>query len=315
MKKRFILGLDVGGTRCKIGLVDISAGAIKRSDVFPTDKYDVKSFFSTIYEKCCQINKSSENSAEGMGIGVLTYVFADGKLDSTWGYVPFLDYLHLAHRMKELTGLPCRICNDAEAVARAEAIYGAGCDYSRVLTLTLGTGIGVGFMVDGKSQNNGAAIHLAGHIKVRNGGEHSGCLDNPPCYCAVSGCFESSCSGTSLTRLIKYQFGNDNAPDNKTIFEMAKSGDPKALYCVDWFLDVLVCALNQYIYIFCPDVIVLGGGLSNFLKPWIKRINSGLQAHVYSTQHTKVLLARLKEKGGILGAAALFTENKAASKL
>lgn len=306
MKKRFVIGMDIGGTRCKIGLVSLSTGEITRLEVFPTENNDANVFFSRVHEKCGEIKKNFERSIEGIGVGVLTYVFADGKLDTTWGYVPFLDYLPLARRMKELSGFPCLVCNDAEAVARAEAIYGAGRGSRRVLTLTLGTGIGVGFIVDGRSQNSEAAIHLAGHIKVRNGGEFSNHLDNPPCYCSVSGCLESSCSGNSVAKLAEYYFGKNNTPDNKMIFELAKSGDSKALLCVRWFLDILVRALNQYVYIFCPDIIVLGGGLSNSLSPWLDELNAGLKAQVYSNQNTKVALAELKEKGGVLGAATLF---------
>ena len=320
MNKHFVIGLDIGGTRCKAGLVDISSGEVLQSEVFPTEKDDEDLFFQKLREKCSNIANYAESPIEGIGVGVLTYVFADGSVDSTGGYVPFLDFLPLARRIKELTGYRCLICNDAEAAAQAEALYGAGRGCSRVLTLTLGTGIGVGFTVDGKSQNKEAAIHLAGHIKVRNGGELSNCLDDPPCYCAVSGCFESSCSGSSFSRLAGYYFGKNDSTVSadrtdlsslmagEMIFKMAKSGDERALVCIRWFLDKLICALNQYVYIFCPDIIVLGGGLSNSLGPWFNELNMGLKAMVYANQRIKVVPATLKEEGGILGAASLFVK-------
>ena len=68
-----------------------------------------------------------------------------------------------------------------------------------------------------------------------------------------------------------------------------------------------MCALNQYVYIFCPDIIILGGGLSNSLEFWLNEINSGLKAKVYSNQKVRLALSELKEEAGILGAATLFT--------
>ena len=172
-----------------------------------------------------------------------------------------------------------------------------------MLTLTLGTGIGVGLCEDGRPFGNEPFIHLAGHVKVRTGGEYD-CLDSEPCYCGMEGCFESTCSGTSLEKFVHDRLGPEVG--NKELFARAATGEEAACEIVDWYLDMLCRALNQYVYLYCPDIIIIGGGVAKGLAPYEARLQDALVAEVYEGQRTEIRITQLKEDSGILGAASLF---------
>ena len=140
-------------------------------------------------------------------------------------------------------------------------------------------------------------------MKVRTGGEYP-CLDAEPCYCGMQGCFESTCSGTSLQVFVHDRLGADVS--NRELFERAAAGDPAAAEIVEWYLDMLARALNQYVYLYCPDVIVIGGGVAKGLGRYSDKLNALLVAEVYEGQRTVIKVTDLKEDSGILGAASLF---------
>ncbi|MDL2229053.1 ROK family protein, partial [Treponema sp. OttesenSCG-928-L16] len=139
---------------------------------------------------------------------------------------------------------------------------------------------------------------------VRESGIFDSVLDT--CYCAVQGCLESTCSGTALAVLTKHIFGKETKLSNQELFEQANAGNAKAELCTDFFLTMLIRALNQFVYLFCPDIIVIGGGVANSLKPALPRLNEELLAKVYTKHKVAVRISALKEDAGIIGAAAQF---------
>lgn len=161
----------------------------------------------------------------------------------------------LATKLSDVLGKPVRIDNDAHVICLAEAVAGSGRGFSRILTITLGTGIDIVICEGSKPLGSEPFFHLAGHLKVREGTEYPW-LDATPCYCGISGCAESTCSGTALARHVRHELGE--GADVKGMFEMASRGDSKAKDVVDWYITYLLRALNQYVYVYCPDVIVLG---------------------------------------------------------
>ena len=97
------------------------------------------------------------------------------------------------------------------------------------------------------------------------------------------------------------------AVTNAEMFRRAAEGDAAALSCAQWYVKMLSRALNQYIYLYCPDIIVLGGGVSKGLGPWLEPLRASLTASVYTGQRTQLALSQLAEDAGILGAAFLFS--------
>lgn len=305
--KRLVAGIDIGGTRVKLGIVDLDRGASSRVRVFDTNKDSEKAFLDDISKALNQSLEEENLTKEdllGAGVSIGSYVFKDGSIDGMSSFVPFMvEGWPLTQRIGEALDLPVRADNDARLIGLAESSFGGGKGYSRTLTMTIGTGIGMGICIDGKPLGDEAFFHLAGHIKVRTG-EDISCLDKNPCYCGLRGCFESTCSGTSLEKYLHYKFGENIT--NKEFFDLAEKGDEKACKCLEWYLNLLAEALNQYVYIYCPDIIILGGGVSRGLIPWKDEIQERLTAKVHSRQNTLISISSLMEDGGVLGAASLF---------
>ena len=298
-----VAGIDIGGTNVKSGIVDLATNEVLASCDFPTIRDSEQAFLESLAAAVAQLSAQAD-APRAAGISIGSYVFSDGSIDGMSSFVPFLTHGYpLAERIGGALGLPVRVDNDARLICLAEARDGAGQGFSRVLTLTLGTGIGVGLCEDGRPFGGEPFIHLAGHVKVRTGGEYP-CLDAEPCYCGMEGCFESTCSGTSLQVYVHDRLGADVS--NKEMFERAAEGDPAAAEIADWFLDMLARALNQYVYLYCPDVIVIGGGVAKGLERYESDLNDCLVAEVYEGQRTVVKITDLKEESGILGAASLF---------
>ena len=298
-----VAGIDIGGTNVKAGIVDLATNEVLASCDFPTEHDSEQAFLDGLARAVEELSAQA-GTPRAAGISIGSYVFADGSIDGMSSFVPFLTHGYpLAEKLADALGLPVRVDNDARLICLAEARDGAGRGFSRVLTLTLGTGVGVGLCEDGHPFGGEPFIHLAGHVKVRTGGEYP-CLDDEPCYCGMQGCFESTCSGTSLQAYVHDRLGADVS--NRELFERAAANDPAAAEIVEWYLDMLARALNQYVYLYCPDVIVIGGGVAKGLEPYEDVINELLVAEVYEGQRTVVRITDLKEDSGILGAASLF---------
>ena len=304
---RLIAGIDIGGTRVKLGIVDLETGKVSKAIVFNTCRDSEEAFLQSVSNALDQCQKEQGLKKEellGAGVSIGSYVFTDGSIDGMSSFVPFMvEGYPLAQRMEAALQLPVRADNDARLIGLAESRYGAGKDYGRTLTITLGTGVGVGICVDGKPLGDEAFFHLAGHVKVRTGGDIP-CLDKEPCYCGLAGCFESTCSGSSLEKYLRSVWKADMT--NEKFFELAKKGDSEALRHLKWYLGLLADALNQYVYFYCPDVIILGGGVSKGLIPWQDEIAGSIVAKVHYRQKIVLSISSLMEDSGVLGAASLF---------
>ena len=147
--KRLVTGIDIGGTSTKIGLVDLSAGAVIKFIIEPTEKKSSRSFeenMERVIDSLISIANREREMITGIGFGVSGFVWPNGKVDSTYGFIPFMEDYPLAEIMQSRFLLPCKIDNDARTVALGEALYGQGKGHKRVLMLTLGTGLGIGFI-------------------------------------------------------------------------------------------------------------------------------------------------------------------------
>ena len=197
--------------------------------------------------------------------------------------------------------LPCRIDNDARVVALGEQRYGAARGKRRAIALTLGTGVGFGMVVDGRFTSANPVEHMAGHVTVRDSGER--------CYCGRFGCLETLASATGLVRAMEKKdlFGRGKKPwSPEAIFAAQDAGDALAGEVVDQFLSDLAAGLDNYLFLYAPDVIVLGGGLTNGLTPHLGTLRDQISAAPFKSYRVEIVLSELKERSGILGSAALF---------
>ena len=299
------IGVDIGGTRTKTGLVDIGSGQVLDLCVEPTETRDAHRFEQSLGRAIEHVKAKAgihDTDVRGIGIGVSSFVFADGRVDSTYGFMPFLDDYPLADRIAQTYNLPCRVENDARLVALGEALYGAGRGYERVLVLTLGTGLGVGLVIDGKLDGQLPYAHMAGHITVTQ--------NDYPCYCGKTGCLESLVSATGLvaaaTRSGWQPAGPNAAVTAETIFRAGETADAQALELVTHLVGHLKTGIDNYTNLFAPDRIVLGGGVAKGLATYLPFLNHSKQVGPYQRYSRSLALSELAEKAGVLGSAALF---------
>lgn len=161
--------------------------------VSPTEKYNETQFRSQLtsaIQEHISFAKQLALAVSGIGIGVSSFVAVGGVVDSTYGFLTFMEDYPLASILEKEFKLACKVDNDARVIALGEAIYGRGKGFERVLVLTLGTGLGVGFVSDGKFESPLSYAHMAGHITITN--------TDHRCYCGKTGCLESLVSSSGI---------------------------------------------------------------------------------------------------------------------
>jgi glucokinase len=303
--KKFAIGIDIGGTRTKIGLVDLEAGEVIETLIFPTETHNARRFEQGIGDAIQDLKvKADEMDVHvlGVGIGVSSFVFEDGTVDSTYGFMEFMEDYPLATIIEKQHNLSCRIDNDARLVALGEALYGEGRGFERVLVLTLGTGLGIGFVVNQQLHGKLPYGHMGGHMTITT--------NDIPCYCGKTGCFESLVSASGIIEAAKrgnWQEKNRELPFNvESIFKSAEAGNTLSVRIMDDFIFHLKTGIGNYINLYAPDKIILGGGVAKGLKPYLPRLQEDLLLGPYKRYETSIILSKLEEQAGILGSAALF---------
>lgn len=298
---RYALGMDIGGTRTKIGLVNLKEGTVLKKIIYPTEKSEGDFLAAALYHGNKCVESVDLKDILGIGVAASGYVHREGgEIDSgNSGFIPFFPGYPLGEKLGGHLGMPCKVENDAAAGCLGEALYGAGDGYKRVLMLTLGTGVGIGFIRNGIIDEESALLHMAGHVKVsqeKEEGEH--------CYCGIGGCLESLCSGTALSRRAGLKYKENVSCEQ--IFKRAEEKDLVAQELIEEYLCMLATGLNQYIYFFAPDIIVLGGGVAHALGKYLEDLRNKVTARIHSRYHVDIVLSKLKEEAGILGGACLL---------
>lgn len=281
-------GIDVGGTTVKLGL--FSDETLLEKWEIPTDTAD--SGRNIIPD----IVRSLPGEAAGAAIGVPGAVLADGTVNRCvnlgWGICRPGD------EFTALTGIPCRMCNDANAAALGEQWLGGGAGFDSILMVTLGTGVGGGLVMGGGliAGAHGAGGEI-GHIIVEP--------DEPePCSCGNHGCLEHYCSATGITRLgHRAGLGERSAKD---IFAMAAAGDRTALAVVDTACDYLGRGIAAACTTFDPAAVVLGGGVARAGEFLRIRVEKAFRKYAFhACRGAAITLATLGNDAGIYGTARL----------
>jgi len=238
-------------------------------------------------------NLALENPAVGLG--------APGFVDPKTGAVGSSNLRPLSFKpfqddLQKRLGMPVRVVNDANCFALSEALHGAGKGYGMVLGIILGTGMGGGLVLDGKlwSGSQGIAGEW-GHATVNPEG--------PACYCGRRGCQELYLSGTGIQRMYRERTGSDLGVQQ--IFEASQEGsDADAVQVMEIFLETFGQALGNLVMSLDPDVIVIGGGVSNLpilYKEGLQRVS----AQVFQgRQNIRIVQNQLGDSSGVYGAAA-----------
>jgi glucokinase len=268
-KEKVVVGIDIGGTNTVYGFVD-RTGNILADDQIITSHYDEPEVFvAALYEKmmitASRIGREVEILGFGIGapMGNINKGTIEYPADLPWkGIIP-LAYLFARH-----TSLPVIVTNDANAAAVGEMIYGGAKGMRNFVVITLGTGLGSGFVIDGKLVygHDGFAGEI-GHTSIRPG------VSNRDCGCGRKGCLETYVSAAGLKRTVlkimadrldkselrHYSFDD---LDSKKIYEAALHGDPIALEAFEHTGAMLGYKLADVVAHTNPEAIFLFGGLA-----------------------------------------------------
>ncbi len=290
------IGVDLGGTRVKMGLVQ--AGRVTREEIYPTP---VQEGYEAVLDVIAGGVRALMEDAPGIGI---VGMGVPGILDCGRGMVCYSNNFGWQDKafvedMQKRLGLEVRIANDAQCATLGEALYGAGKGYGRVAMFTIGTGVGGGFVKGGRLETDayGTMAYIFGHEVVEVGGN--------ACNCGRKGCLEAYASAPVLEKAGKDLLGPGHGA--KELFEKARQGDDAALEALEGFLDHLSAGVVNIANILRPEVIVVGGGVSASADQILPRLNEALRKEVYGYEYAPVaaVCAALGNRAGIVGASSL----------
>ncbi len=294
------IGIDLGGSKIE-GAALASSGAILDRRRVATPRHDYAATIEAIAGLVAALEKRAGTRGT-VGVGIPGAVSpASGMVknaNSTW-----LNGRPLQHDLARRLDREVRLANDANCFALSEATDGAAAGAAVVFGVILGTGTGGGLVVNGHLVVGANAIAGEwGHnpLPAPRDDERPG----PPCHCGRSGCIETFLSGPALSRA--YHALTGEHLDAVEVAARAAQGEARATDCLDQYEDRLARSLASVINLLDPDVIVLGGGLSN-----ITRLHTGVPArwaaHVFSDRvDTRLARALHGDSSGVRGAAWLF---------
>lgn len=299
----YAIGIDIGGTKTAIGLLT-DEGKLIEKQVLKTEANSApKVMIDRMAETVNQILKNNQLlTADLVGIGI----GAPGPLDVTKGQItnppnlPAWEGTPLVDMFKKHFPLTrIRMENDANAAAVAEKWVGAAQDVETFVYLTISTGIGGGLYADGRpvfgSRGNGGE---AGHIIIDSNG--------PLCTCGQRGCFEAVASGTAIAELGSKLKGQPLT--TKEVFDLYEAGDPEMTTFVNDVFEKIGMGCVTMINVFDPELIVLGGGVTNVGQPLFDGVKAYTEKFALNPagRKTPIVPSGLDQDTGVIGAAALI---------
>ena len=314
MSKKYV-GIDIGGTNLKAGVVD-ETGTLLSAAKTPLQFTTPEAFVETLAGLSRQAAEAAGIGAEeicAVGMGV------PGEVDTEHGTILYTCNIPLADLpvgalFRRYLDVPVYLENDANCALYGEIFAGAGRRWETFLLVTVGTGVGGGIVLDKKIYRgfNGAGGEI-GHFTL----VHDGVL----CTCGNHGCWESYASVTALIRqteealranpdsLMKDYLKEDGSASGRTAFDAAKAGDSAAKEVVDTYLRYVADGITSVINIFQPEVLVIGGGISREGDYLLKPVQEYVAKYVYSKdmEQTQIKIATLFNDAGIIGAALAST--------
>ncbi len=296
------IGIDIGGTTTKIGLVDIHQKLIASTVMDTEAKRPAEQVIDEVAKKTLELLDEQGIAMDqciGAGIGV------PGTIDSKKGIVRYSNNIQwenveLVKMMGQYLPIPIRIANDADCATLGEAVAGAGKECQDVIMLTLGTGVGGGIILDGKIyEGKGLGGSELGHMVIVENGE--------PCTCGRKGCLEAYASATALKRDAKRATGREMVPEE--IFAAAKAGDKALQQVVQAYIGKLGTGIINIVNIFRPQLVILGGGVAaqgeELLAPLRKEMKVGCFGGEKG-ELPEIEVAALGNEAGMIGAASLL---------
>lgn len=312
------IGIDIGGTTTKFGIVT-RAGQILEQDRLLSNSHDaVEDFITELYEKLEPMIKRAGGikNIYGIGMGAPNANYYRGTIE----YAPNLKWkgiIPIAKLIKEKFVLETKLTNDANAAAMGEMMYGCMQDTKHFITITLGTGVGSGIVINGRILlgHDGFAGEL-GHTIVRPGGRmHKTTLmhGSLEAYASATGVRETALEMLTThpeepSLLRKYSI---DELTSKSVFESAMQGDKIANQIFEFTGEILGESLANFVMFSSPEAIVLFGGLTKAGDLLLNPTQKAMEAHLLPIfkNKVKIVFSELPESdAAILGASALVWE-------
>lgn len=305
--KKYVIGLDIGGTKINCVLADLEGNILKHR-LMPTDANKGEEFvLNNIIKDISYVQHDKPiETIKAIGIGIA------GVLDIKNGIViespnlPFKNF-SLVNKLKEKFNTDVYIENDGNVAAIGEYTKGSGVGTNNMLYVTVSTGIGGGAVLNGKLyKGNGNAFEI-GHMTIKPNGEK--------CKCGNYGCLEVLTSGTTIgnigkkyvanrwnTALVKY-----DTITAREVFEEASNGDAVSQMIINESMNYLGIGIANLVNIFNPDMIIIGGGVSQAGDIVFDRVREVVDQRCFKsvTEHCKIVPASLGSDAGVIGAVML----------
>ena len=302
------LGIDLGGTAVKAGIVDENFNIVKNHKVKAHEglKNVVKDIVKVANEVAEMVGiRVSDIPCAGIGTPGFTNP-ETGRL--VYSANLNLEDVPLAAEIEKELGIPVLLGNDANCAVIGETLAGAAKGFQNVVLITLGTGLGGGIIYNGKLFIGGHGMGAeVGHMPIVTGGER--------CTCGIYGCYEAYGSTTALIRQAKEAAGqhpessmNKVELNGRTIFDCAHACDKTALEVVDQYEEYVAAGLGGLISVFRPDIALIGGGISGEGEYLVGPIREKLPKYVFASQVIGIPAVKTAELGnaaGTIGAAYL----------
>lgn len=308
MEKKYVIGVDLGGTKIYTALVDLEGKIIKevtvKTEAHKGDEAVLEKLLKTIDDV---LQGTDINEVKAIGVG------SPGPLDLEKGlivYTPNLPFknFNIVKPIKEKYKIDTYLDNDANVATLSEYMFGAGKGSKNMVYVTVSTGIGGGAILNGSLFRGSTANALEiGHMTVMKGG--------PRCGCGNTGCAEAMASGTAIMKRareaveskVETTLKNYEEVTAKEVFLEAEKGDKVSQDILNDSLSYLGITISNIANSFDPDKIIIGGGVSEAGRIVFDKIEYEMERRCLKTiyNNCKIEKAVLGSQAGVLGAAAL----------
>lgn len=300
------LGIDIGGTAVKLGLVTGAGEVTAHSERSVSDDGYKTPILATVVQAAQDfLHGAGVAPARLAGIGVS----ATGQIDSargvvagTCGNLPGWVGSEIKATLENAFGRPVTVANDANCMCLGEAWVGGAQGYTDVIGVTIGTGVGGGILTGGRLLEG--ARGLGGEL----GHYRTHAVDGVDCTCGAKGCWERYAATTALVRQARAV--DPALTDGRRIFEAARAGDSRVLAILDGWIDEIAQGLAGMVHIFNPQLILIGGGVSAQQELLIGPLAARVRASVMPAfaQGLEIRAAALQNDAGLVGAVCYFRQ-------
>lgn len=298
-----ILGVDLGGTNTKFGLVSSREAALVWEATLPTPAAEGRAALLKHLKHVVReaIARSRELGRRPVAVGIATAGWVDpaaGRVVYATENLPGWTGTLIAAELRQAADLPVFVENDANALAVGEKHFGAAKEFRDFVSITLGTGVGGGCYVGG-SLNRGSHFfaNALGHICIEPNGR--------PCTCGQSGCLEAYANRAALLEYADHRY-----PDAESLIAAANMGDSHAQTAVRRFAHALAAGCATLVQLYDPEALILAGGLAQNNPQLLAALEERLSAlvPVWRERHLQIRVSELGYHAGVLGAAAVALE-------